>query len=78
MSEKLPPLPPLDKPVPHPWEAWPVGAFPVANERAELVQASLCDPIEPVVLVRMQLCDPTPPAKEEQADEEAKVTSDVR
>ena len=70
MSEKLPPLPPLDKPVPHPWEAWGAfGAFPVANAPAELVRAELVN--APVTLTRLEVCDPAKPA-----DEAAKVISD--
>ena len=58
MSEKLPPLPDLDKPQEAPlWGFWE-GAFPVAAERAELVKGELCAPIEPVVFVRMDLDPP--------------------
>jgi hypothetical protein len=67
-NKLLPELPSLDKrQEPQPWALWPLGAFPVADQPAELVRAELVN--APVTLTRMQLCDPTPPAKEEQDDE---------
>ena len=78
MSEKLPALPPLDKPAPHPWEAWPFGAFPIANERSELVRAELCAPSEPVTFVRMEICAPAKPPADASKGESPEASDDVR
>jgi hypothetical protein len=65
MSEpvQLPPLPSLKEPAPPPWEAWAFGGFEVSNQRAEFVQATICNPAAPITFVRLEICDPPPPAK---------------